>query len=208
MARTPSDLDIMMHLDGELHGEEAAAVEKWLQQDLDAANKRRALEEIGSLTRGSLELEVDQAEPRLAGLWSGIERAISEDRKAAEPARAAKASARAAAAPAGFWLRFREWFAGWQGHLATGALVAGAVALVMWTTRPERVIEHKVTVRDGGKTVGLPVALESEPPEVENLEVYEGSGMIMTIPADDKEDEGATTVIWIENDEDVVEEPI
>ena len=64
----------------------------------------------------------------------------------------------------------------------------------------ERVIE-RTTVKAGGAVVtGAPAALRSEPPEVEELEVYEGSGTVLTIEPDD-DDDSAAAVIWISNDE-------
>jgi hypothetical protein len=44
------------------------------------------------------------------------------------------------------------------------------------------------------------VSLRSEPPEVEELEVYEGSGTVLTIEPDD-DDDSAAAVIWISNDD-------
>jgi hypothetical protein len=49
--------------------------------------------------------------------------------------------------------------------------------------------------------------MPSQPPEVEDLEVYGGSGTILTIEAD-KDDDSAATVIWISNDDDKQEAPL
>ncbi len=218
--KNPSDVEIMMFLDGELKGTEAQAVERWLASNDEAERKSSSIKQMGEMLRTSVELDADAAEARLAGLWSGIEASMQASHangvanaKAAQtsasktvPSAAARAEARATEA----LVAKTSWFSGWLGHVATGSLVAGAVAILMFVTRPERVVEKTTVIRqNGAAAVSMPVALESQEPEVEELEVYEGSGIIMTIPGDTQEaGDGSSAVIWISNDTDVVEDPI
>ena len=60
----------------------------------------------------------------------------------------------------------------------------------------ERVVER---VRSGGVVTSAPAVLRSQPPEVEDLEVYAGSGTILTIEPEGADD-SAATVIWISDD--------
>jgi hypothetical protein len=100
------------------------------------------------------------------------------------------------------------WAAGRQHRLRLVA--AAAVTALMVAVRP---FERVVVEREVAPTVArkhepiqvMPAALESQPPEVENLEVYDGSGMVLTVPGDDGDD--ATAVIWISS-EDTREGPI
>jgi len=46
-----------------------------------------------------------------------------------------------------------------------------------------------------------PIQAVSQPPEVEDLEVYDGSGTILTI-APDGPDDSAAAVIWMSDDRD------
>src|SRR5690606_1579546 len=90
--------------------------------------------------------------------------------------------AAAEAAAPGAWERFRRWFSGsWQGNVVTGAVVAAAVATIMWATGGGQVVK-RTTVRQPVAAPAMPaVSLDSQPPEVESLEVYGGSGTILTI---------------------------
>ena len=144
-------------------------------------------------------------------MWQTIERRIhangvSEGAGEARPAADTDTGAgarRAAPERAGLWATLRGWLGGHRGYLVTGLVSAGAVAALMLVVRPhDRVIER--VVRQGGAiTQPTPAALKlkSEPPEVEDLEVYDGSGTILTI-APEGDDDSAATVIWISNDDE------
>jgi hypothetical protein len=78
----------------------------------------------------------------------------------------------------------------------------------MMATRPDPVTNTTTVFRDA-PAVAIPVILASQEPEVEELEVYDGSGVVMTVPGDDEEGgESSSTVIWITSDADLVEDPI
>ena len=215
-AARPSDVDIMMFLDGELSGAEAERVAEFLESDEDAKVKAKSLGQISELVQGSVELEADEADNKLAGLWAGIDKAIHANGESEEePAKAVAAESSAAkraeerATDELVKKTHGSWFGGWQSHIMTGAFVAVAVAVLMIATRPDPVPTQPTVVRQVTPPVVVPAALASQAPEVEELEVYEGSGVVMTVPGDDEEGgESASTVIWISSDTDVVEDPI
>jgi len=175
----------------------------------DAAGGRGS--QVGDMVRAYRELDAGQAgsdSPAFAGMWDRIERRIHAN-GAAEPA-AAPAPVRAPAGggsdEGGLWAAVRRWFEGHRGYILTGAVSAGAVAALMLALGPrERVIERQVV--GGGVTRGTPAALQSQPPQVEDLDVYQGSGTILTIEAEG-EDDSAAAVIWISDDEESMEDPI
>lgn len=209
----PSDLDIMMFLDGELSGEQADAVARFLESSEEAKAKATSLEQISALMQGGIELDADDAADKLAGLWSGIDTAIhangaSQNADFAVVSVAKQAEDRATDALVA--KTTGHWFGGWQSHIMTGAFVAVAVAVLMIATRPEPAAPIQQTMVRQAPVVALPAAaLASQDPEVEELDVYDGTGVIMTIPGDDEEGgDSASTVIWISNDTDLVEDPI
>ena len=225
----PSDLDLMLYADGELGPDESRAVAAWLEGSAEARAKLEGLRQVGGTVRTYLELETDRIEdevPAFAGLWDRIERRIHANgvdapeataAAAAEPARPAaraadrtRAPGRTEAADEGLWASVRRWFEGHRGHFVTGAISAGAVAALMLALGPRDtvVVERPVVGgAGGGVTRAIPAALESQPPEVEDLEVHSGSGTILTIEPEG-EDDSAAAVIWISSDDDSMEDPI
>lgn len=208
------DIDLMLLADGELEGDEAQKVADVIEADSDARTKTEALGQIRETVRTYLELETDAAgdADRFAGMWDTIERRIQTNGKKTAPVETTgrkKPGIETEATP-GFMQQLREWFGGWRGHIATGLAAAGAVAVIVAVVRPfERVVEHRVEVVNTDKAQPEMAVqhLTSQPPEVEDLEVYDGSGMILTIPGD-SDDESSTAVIWISKDDAVEEDPI
>ena len=47
--KNPSDLEIMMYLDGELSATESKLVERWLAEDSEAAVKASAIQQMGEM---------------------------------------------------------------------------------------------------------------------------------------------------------------
>ena len=218
-ATKPTDVEIMMFLDGELDGDEATAVAQFLEDNDGAASVAASIGQLSELVRGSVELEADAAEDKLAGLWAGIDKAISSNGAPAEtPVISIQAKAEERATEK--LVEKAGWFGGWQSHVMIGALAAAAALLVMYVQRsdtPEETVASTSTTstsatstsaKNGMQPTIVPVALRFQEPEVEALEVYGGSGVIMTVPADAESDEAATAVIWISSDTDVVEDPI
>lgn len=237
-ATKPTDVEIMMFLDGELDGDEATVVARFLEDNDEASSVAASIGQLSELVRGSVDLEADAAEDKLAGLWAGIDKAISsngaissneaisssgvsKDAPAETPVISIQAKAEERATEK--LVENAGWFGGWQSHVMIGALAAAAALLIMYVQRPtgpgqttpgQTVAETSTqtptqTVGNGGmQPTIVPVALRFQEPEVEALEVYGGSGVIMTVPADAESDEAATAVIWISSDTDVVEDPI
>lgn len=209
MADKPTELDLMLYADGELDGSERARVESEIAGSEEAAALVEGVHQVGDAVKTCLEIETDRAEESLPGwerLWSNVERAIHANGASREPAAVlASGSSDTEDGDPGLWHTVRGWFSGsWQGHVLTAAAAAAAVAVVMWATRsPQQVIEQR-TVVDRGAVSPVPAAadLESQPPEVENLEVHSGEGMILTIPGE-TDDDSSTAVIWISNETDV-----
>jgi hypothetical protein len=198
-----SDADLMLYADGELSADEAKGVAAWVAEDANARLKLESLRQVGEAVRTYAELETDRAEvevPAFADMWSRIERRIHANGIAERtPVKSAAPAVRGRkSAVGGTWAAVRRWFEDHRGHVLTGAISAGAAcALMLALGSPERVMIES----GGGDPIRpTPAALVSQPPEVEDLEVYEGSGTILTIEPDEPGDSGAT-VIWISNDE-------
>ncbi|HWM88777.1 MAG TPA: hypothetical protein VNO33_23160 [Kofleriaceae bacterium] len=204
-----SDADLMMYADGELPADEARAVADWLAAEPAARLKLESLRQVGEAVRTYTELETDRAEvevPAFADMWSRIERRIHANGAGQRaPARAAAEdrepvrTRRESGGPAGWWAGVRRWFEDHRGHVLTGAISAGAACALMLALGPT----GEVQIAGEGKRPD-PVqraVLASQPPEVEDLEVYEGSGTILTIEPEGKDDSGAA-VIWISSDQE------
>lgn len=213
------DLDLMAYFDGELDAETAAAVEAHLAGDGDARSKRVALGQMNDVVRSYLELEADAAEPRLDAMWATIERRIQANgaprtMESAALARGGEAAAptraQAASVPAqpGLWARFTAWLEGTRGYFATGALAAAAAAVLVMALRPPQVVERVVVAPAPTPTENQPRMVNvSTPPEVEEIEVNDGSASVFTIPG---EGEGDVTagVIWLDLDASDTEGPL
>ena len=209
--QAPTDLELMLYADGELPPDEARSIAAWIASHPDAQAKVDAVRQVGEVVRTYVELEADAAEPRLDQAWSLIARRIRANGHTDDEAEELPATRRQPTlrpAQPGVWATIRGWFGEHRGHLVTGMVTAGAVAAVMFFMGPRERITERTTVR--GVTVGggTPAALQSQPPEVEDLEVYDGSGTILTIEPEGDDDSGAA-VIWISNDEEeITEDPI
>jgi anti-sigma factor RsiW len=210
--KTFTDVELMLYADGELAPDRAREVADWIASDGDARLKLESMRQVGEAVRTYTELETDQAEvelPAFSELWQRIERRVQAnghapvrangavERVPAEPVRARRP---VSAEPSGLWAGVRRWFEDHRGHVLTGAISAGAACAVMIALGPRDTVVERVR-ESGGVAVGTPAVLRSQPPEVEDLEVYGGSGTILTIEAD-KDDDSSATVIWLSNDND------
>lgn len=224
----------MAYADGELDDETAAAVEAFLAEDAGAHQKRVALGQMNDVVRSYLELAADDAEPRLDAMWATIERRIQANgvaapasvaaARAGASAPVAASAARASAAQAsdaaraldaaragktGLWARIGAWLEEYRGYFATGALAAAAAAVLVMALRPPQVVERVVVApapQDSPRNPPQMVNV-STPPEVEVLEVNDGSASVFTLP---KEKEGDVTagVIWLDLDSSQTEGPL
>lgn len=210
--REHSDVDLMRHYDGELAAEEAASLADHLDSDAPARAKLRCLEQISVVVRAAVDSEVDDAfasGQRGASMWAAIERSFGVDEviaTAAEPA--APAAEVRDEAPSGLLASLSAWLQRYRSHLVTGAVAAVAAAALVWVVRPpEKTVEYVEVDATSSSADVTPVALEAQPPEVESLEVYDGSGFIITIPSEG-DDESETAVIWLTPPENTLEGPI
>jgi len=186
-----TDHDLMLLADGELEAAGAAEIER--AAGAGGAAKVAAVHEIGDLVRTHLELAADDADERLGGLWDLVERRLDQPADPATAEAAATGDDRS-----GLWTRFIRWVDSHRAHFLTGALSAGAVAAVAFMLREPR---ERIVVRDLPTGPTLTPVLQPTPPEVESLEVTDGTGTVFTIT---DEDGGETAVIWVTPD-DVVE---
>jgi hypothetical protein len=89
------------------------------------------------------------------------------------------------------------WLGGHRSHIATGLVSAGAVAGLALALRPSAPAPT-VVVKTVQVPAVAPVAVVHTPPEVESLEVTDGTGTVFTF---DDDDDGVSGVIWIEPSE-------
>lgn len=213
MASRSSDLDLMAHYDGELDAAEDAAITKAIADDAPSRAKLEALGQISEVVRTAVELEVDDVAERagdpFAAMWSEIERQLCGDEAgvAVPPVEGAE--------PTGIFGAIAAWFERYRSQIASGALAAAAAAVLVWFARPpDKTIEYVEVDSQAGNQAGTgagtaevqPVALESTAPEIESLEVYDGSGVVLEVKGDG--DEADSVVIWLSSSEDSVEGPI
>jgi hypothetical protein len=170
---SPSDLELMEHADGELDDPELIAR---IERDPDARTRLEAIQELGELVRGHLELSADTVhDARFAAMWRRIDERI---------------------APAtGLWARISGWFDRHLGHVITGVVSAGAVAALAIVLRPGNTTDlgtsgaHAIEVR--------PVAQRAAP-EIDSLDTPGGSSTVISL----NDDDGNAAVIWVTPDDD------
>lgn len=201
----------MAYADGELDDETAAAVAAFLTEDAAGRSKHVALGQMNDVVRSYLELAADDAAPRLDAMWATIERRIQANgTPAPAPVTLAAPAEAPAAVPAtpsgGLWARVRAWLDERRGYFVTGALAAAAAAVLVMALRPPQVVERVVITPP---PVPNPVQMVnvSTPPEVEVLEVNDGSASVFTLPKDGEGDVTAG-VIWLDLDESHTEGPL
>jgi hypothetical protein len=204
------DMDLMQLHDDELADGERTAVQSQADGSADDRAKLAAMEQIGEVVRTHVEMAADDAEPKFAAMWAGIERRIqSNGERAAAPAQpAVQRVPEPSAASGGLLAAFGRWLDRHRTPMISSAVAAGAVAVLFLVLRPQKVIEREGPER----IVRVPAAVDAvpasrgAPAQVEELTVVGGTGSILTIPGEAGEND--TTVIWIEPDEDDMGGPI
>jgi len=172
MTRAPSDFELMEHADDEREDGELATR---IEHDPEARRRLEAIQEIGELVRGHLELSADAAhDARFAAMWRRIDGQL--------------------VAPAtGVWGRITGWVDRHRGHVITGAVSAGAVAALALILRGNAEIgassAHAIEVR--------PVAQRAAP-EIDSLDTPGGSSTVISL----NDDDGNAAVIWVTPDDD------
>jgi anti-sigma factor RsiW len=168
---TVATMALMEHADGELDDAELAAR---IDRDPDARAKVQAIQQIGELVRGHLELSADAVQDaKFAAMWRRIDDQL--------------------VAPAtGLWSRISSWFDRYRGHMITGAVSAGAVAALALGLRPGA-SDIVVRGRGGGGAIDVrPVALRATP-EIDSLDTPGGTSTVINLDDED----GHTAVIWV-----------
>lgn len=172
MTRPPTDLEVMEHADGEFDDPELSAR---IERDAAARVRFEAIQEVGELVRGHLELSADAVpDARFAAMWRRIDERI---------------------APAtGLWAWISGWFDRHSGHIITGVVSAGAVAALAIVLRPGNTdvgasSAHAIEVR--------PVAQRATP-EIDSLDTPGGSSTVISL----NDDDGNAAVIWVTPDDD------
>jgi len=172
LSTTSSDLELMEHADGELADADADAAAR-IARDPDARAKVEAIQQVGELVRGHLELSADAVhDARFASMWRRIDDQL--------------------VAPAtGLWARVTAWFDHYRGHVITGAVSAGVVAALALVLRPSA---HDAGAPGlGAAAIDVrPVALRATP-EIDALDTPGGSSTVINLDDED----GHTTVIWV-----------
>lgn len=205
-------MDLMAHHDGEMPADERDRLRETIADDATARAKLEALGQISELVRGEIESEVEgslEAPDPFGAMWRRIERGIEANGVAGEAAEPATAAPAKAKERPGVLASIREWMERYRGQLVTGAVSAAAAGALVWFLRPPHTSVEYVEVDSTSPENALvtPAALEPQPPEVENLEVYDGTGVVFTIPGEGEED-STTAVIWLTPPENSVEGPI
>jgi len=198
MSKKIPQTDLMLFADGELTGTAAEEIGAAVSENTVARERVAAVREIGEVLRGHLELETDEtlSNARTARMWDGIESGI------ASPSRGGVAREEA---QMGLWESLTRWWDSFHSHVLVGAGVGVATLLLVVAVRPfEREVER--TVQAPSRLPVRAVALQGQAPEVENMEIYDGQGMILTVAGEDGE--APTAVIWLQDEEPSVEGPL
>lgn len=171
MTRSPVQVDaeLMEHADGEREDAELAEL---LARDPGARAKVFAVQELGELVRGHLELSADEVhDAKFAAMWRRIDDQL--------------------AAPRGAWARVMAWFDRYRSHVITGAVSAGAVAALALVLRPSAP-DGGALGRPGDAIDVRPAALRAAP-EIDALDTPGGTGTVINLDDED----GHTAVIWV-----------
>jgi anti-sigma factor RsiW len=180
------DEELQRYLDGEAELGEAREVERRLAASPDEQVRADSLRQVGETVRARYQAAAEEAEPALDALWGAIEREL------AEPERP------------GLLGRLRAWLDTRKELLVTGTLCAAAGAILALMVAPQdrgpvketNWIVARAPAPEGGAEGPVNVALQPRSAEVESLEVTGGTSTVIQIPGD-REDQAATTVIWV-----------
>jgi hypothetical protein len=211
MSKSINDLDLMRYVDGDLDSEQERAVAKEIVADASARQVVEGIAELGEYVRTHLELEAERVpEQTFASMWQRIERHIDAsgaaeqlegDGTQATTARELpqQREPRGQVSRPSFWEHVRAYLAG-------GAVAAAAVLLLVFLLRPfERVVEKPGTTDP--RPIMVTPAVQERPAEIESLEVFDGAGIILTVPSR-KGENNSNEIVWISEEEDAMKGPI
>jgi anti-sigma factor RsiW len=185
------DLDLMMHVDGELESAEENAVASRMDEP-GTRGKAAAVRELGELVRGHVELATDEAEPKLSTMWTQLAKRLDNERSAAMSSTAVPVSD----SHQGVWGAVGRWFERYRSYVLTSALSAGAVAALALLLRPATLDEIRLGSGNAGTGPVTPTFV-SAPPEIESLDVPNGTGTVLTMADED----GGTAIVWVTPDD-------
>jgi anti-sigma factor RsiW len=188
-----SDIELMELADGELDEKTLRELEDRLARDGESRGKLDAMNELGELVRGHLELSADAIpQKKLDALWREIDKGI-ERGTAGERAPAQEAGPE----PVGLLRRIGRWFEAHRGHVITGVVSAGAVATLALVLRSPT---EPGAVAKRGRTAPVENMPVIQPAEIDSLDTPGGTGTVFNL----QDEDGNTTVIWV-TPEDTVE---
>jgi anti-sigma factor RsiW len=183
------DIDLMMHVDGELESAEESAVAARMDEPA-TRGKAAAVRELGELVRGHVELATDEAEPKLSAMWTQLAKRFDNESSAAMSSTAMPVSEQ------GVWSAIGRWFERYRSYVLTSALSAGAVAALALLLRPAT--PDDLSAGNGKAGTGpLTPTFVSSPPEIESLDVPNGTGTVLTM----EDDDGGTAIVWVTPDD-------
>lgn len=191
MKNSGFDLDLMAHVDGELEAAEESAVAARMDEP-DTRAKAAAVRELGELVRGHVELATDDVEPKLSMMWSELAKRLDNESASARSSTAVPVSAK------GFWRAIGRWFERYRSYVLTSAVSAGAVAALTLVLRPADPDSPNGPVARGKTGTGsVAPTFVSAPPEIESLDVPNGSGTVLTM----EDEDGGTAIVWVTPDD-------
>lgn len=171
------DTQLMALLDEELDATQAAALRKEVAASAEAQAKLASLSQVGDVMRAYYENAVEAKSAQLDSMWWRLEEALEKPPESKRE-------------PAGVW----SWLFARRAHFVTGLIGAlGGALIVMATRQPTVVVYPAQQTKDGGTHV---ISAVAESDVIEELEVVGGTGTVMQIPSENKNDTD-TTVIWI-----------
>lgn len=154
-------------------------IERAIDLTTDEREKVDAVNELGELVRGHLELEADRVPAaRFEAMWREIDKVVVNSAPKVE-------------AKVGLFTRVSRWFDRHRSHVIVGAVSAGAVAAFALVIGP--------TSHDNGYASGGGGAIEVRPaslrsaPTVESLDTPNGTSSILEVDDED----GHAAVIWV-----------
>jgi anti-sigma factor RsiW len=198
------DSDLMAFADGELDERAMRELEDRLAHDSGIRDKVDAVTELGEVVRGHLELAADAVPARrFDAIWREVDKAI-ESASASQTA-PVRETAKSGGEQIGLVGRIGRWFDRYRGHVLTGAVTAGAVAMLALVLRPaspsrEETVADRPIERPSQPQQPPQQLVTHQPAEIESLDTPGGTGTVFNL----QDEDGNTTVIWV-TPEDTVE---
>jgi anti-sigma factor RsiW len=192
----PTDLELMLYADGELEGEEAAAVEAYLARDANARAKLAAMGIVGGVVRAGALASTAKAD----GIADAVMAQIAKE-SAEKPASAPVVPLRPA--------RPANQNALWAVAVVAVAAAAGLLVWARGTTSPVGPVASGPTAplsaQSDGRPMGRDAAVRLDSGgvvhgvEVAAVDFGAHSGAVFYVPTGSA-DSATTTVVWLSDD--------